>query len=130
MTTRERPLSPHLQIYRWQWTMALSITHRMTGVALTAGTLLLVWWLLAAAMGPEAYAVVERAMSHWLGRLVLFGWSWALFYHLANGIRHLFWDAGRGYELRTGYLTAWLVVVVSVVLTVLAWTIGYGIIGG
>lgn len=129
MTTRERPLSPHLQIYRWQWTMALSIMHRMTGVALAGGTLLLVWWLLAAAMGAEAYAQVEGAMSHWFGRLVLFGWSWALFYHLANGIRHLFWDAGRGYELRTGYATAWLVAVVSVALTALAWAIGYGIIG-
>ena len=130
MTIRDRPLSPHLQIYRWQWTMALSITHRMTGVALAGGTLLLVWWLLAAAMGPQAYAQVEAAMSHWLGRLVLFGWSWALFYHLANGIRHLFWDAGHGYELRTGFITAWLVVVASVLLTVLAWAIGYGIVGG
>lgn len=129
MTTRDRPLSPHLLIYRWQWTMAMSIVHRMTGVALTAGTLLLVWWLLAAAMGPLAYAQVEAAMAHWLGRLVLFGWSWALFYHLANGIRHLFWDAGRGYEMSTGYATAWLVGIASVVLTGLAWAIGYGIIG-
>ncbi len=129
MTTRDRPLSPHLQIYRWQWTMALSIVHRMTGVALTGGTLLLVWWLLATAMGPGPYAQVEAAISSWLGQLVLFGWSWALFYHLANGIRHLFWDAGRGYELRTGYATAWLTVLASVALTALAWAIGYGFIG-
>lgn len=130
MTTRDRPLSPHLLIYRWQWTMALSITHRMTGVALVAGTLLLVWWLLAAAMGPEAYAQVEAVMTHWIGRFVLFGWTWSLFYHLANGIRHLSWDAGLGYELRTGYLTGLLVAVSSIVLTVLTWVVGYGIVGG
>lgn len=130
MTTRDRPLSPHLQIYRWQWTMLLSITHRLSGVALAAGTLLLVYWLVAAASGAEAYASAQAVISHWLGRLLLFGWTWALFYHLANGIRHLFWDMGRGFALATGYATAWLVVLVSVVLTALAWLIGYGLIGG
>jgi succinate dehydrogenase / fumarate reductase cytochrome b subunit len=129
MTTRDRPLSPHLQIYRWQWTMLLSIVHRLTGVALAVGTLLLVYWLVAAASGPEAFASAQAVMSHWLGRLLLFGWTWALFYHLANGIRHLFWDMGRGFALATGYATAWLVVIVSVVLTLLAWLIGYGILG-
>jgi succinate dehydrogenase / fumarate reductase cytochrome b subunit len=128
MTSRDRPLSPHLQIYRWQWTMLLSIVHRMTGVALAVGTLLLVWWLVAIAMGPETYATVQAVMNHWFGRLVLLGFTWALFYHLSNGIRHLFWDAGRGYELSTGYGTAWLVVLASIVLTGLAWLAGYGII--
>ena len=128
MTSRDRPLSPHLQIYRWQWTMLLSIVHRMTGVALSVGTLLLVWWLVAVAMGPETYATVQSFMSHWFGRLVLLGFTWALFYHLSNGIRHLFWDAGRGYELSTGYGSAWLVVIASIVLTGLAWLAGYGII--
>jgi len=128
MTSRDRPLSPHLQIYRWQWTMLLSIVHRMTGVALSVGTLLLVWWLVAVAMGPQTYATVQAFMSHWFGRLILLGFTWALFYHLSNGIRHLFWDAGRGYELSTGYGSAWLVVIASIVLTGLAWLAGYGII--
>jgi len=128
MTSRDRPLSPHLQIYRWQWTMLLSIVHRMTGVALSVGTLLLVWWLIAAAAGPDAFARVQGVMGHWFGRLVLFGFTWALFYHLANGIRHLFWDAGRGYALSTGYASAWLVVLASLALTGLAWLVGYGII--
>ena len=127
MTTRERPVSPHIQIYRWQWTMLLSITHRMTGVGLAVGTLLLVWWVVAAAAGPEAYASAQAFLSHWFGRLLLFGFTWALFYHLCNGIRHLFWDAGKGFELTTGYATAWAVVLASVVLTVLAWVIGYGL---
>ncbi|HUT49530.1 MAG TPA: succinate dehydrogenase, cytochrome b556 subunit [Alphaproteobacteria bacterium] len=128
MTTRDRPLSPHLQIYRWQWTMLLSIVHRLTGVALSVGTLLLVWWLVAVAAGPETYAAVQGFISHWFGRLVLFGFTWALFYHLANGIRHLFWDAGRGYALATGYASAWVVVLASLALTGLAWLAGYGII--
>ena len=130
MTTRDRPLSPHLQIYRWQWTMVLSITQRMTGVALAAGTLLLVWWLIAAAAGAEPYAAVQGAVSHWIGRTLLLGWTYALFYHLCNGIRHLFWDVGRGFELGTGYASAWAVVLVSLAMTALAWLIGYGVIGG
>jgi succinate dehydrogenase / fumarate reductase cytochrome b subunit len=128
MTSRDRPLSPHLQIYRWQWTMLLSIVHRMTGVALSVGMLLLVWWLVAASLGPEEFADAQAFMDHWFGRLILFGFTWALFYHLSNGIRHLFWDAGRGFELQTGYGTAWLVVLASLVLTGLAWLAGYGII--
>ena len=128
MSSRERPLSPHLQIYRWQWTMLLSIVHRMTGVALAVGTLWLVWWLVAAAAGPSAFADAEAFAAHWFGRLILFGFTWALFYHLSNGIRHLFWDAGRGFELSTGYASAWLVVLASAVLTLLAWLAGYGLI--
>ena len=128
MTSRERPTSPHIQIYRWQWTMLLSITHRITGVGLAVGTLLLVWWLVAAATGPESYASAQAFMSHWFGRLLLFGWTWAFFYHLGNGIRHLFWDAGKGFELPTGYATGWIVVVASLGLTGLAWIIAYGIL--
>lgn len=125
---RDRPLSPHLQIYRWQWTMALSILHRMTGVALAVGTLLLVYWVFAAATGPLAFEQAQSLISHWLGRLLLFGWSFALFYHLCNGIRHLVWDAGKGFELRAAYLSALLVVTASIALTGLAWLIGYGIL--
>ncbi len=119
-----RPLSPHLQIYRPQLTSVLSITHRATGVALAVGTLLLVWWLIAAATGPEEYALAQTVMSSWIGRVLLLGWTVALFYHLCNGIRHLFWDAGYGFELRTTYISGWLVIVATLVLTALTWVWG------
>jgi succinate dehydrogenase / fumarate reductase cytochrome b subunit len=119
-----RPLSPHLQIYRWQWTMALSILHRLTGIALALGTLLLVYWLASAAAGPEAFAAAQRAMKHWLGQICLFGWTAALFYHLFNGIRHLVWDAGKGFELRHAYLSGMAVVASAVAATALAWAVG------
>jgi succinate dehydrogenase / fumarate reductase, cytochrome b subunit len=119
-----RPLSPHLQVYRPQLTSVLSITHRATGVALTAGTLLLVWWLVAAATGPEQFAFVRNVMGSWLGKLVLLGWTVSLFFHLANGIRHLFWDAGLGFELRTTYASGWAVIAATVVLTIAAWAWG------
>ena len=98
---RARPLSPHLQVYKPQITSVLSISHRLTGVALAAGTLLLAAWIIAAAMGPAAHARVAGFAGSWLGQLMLFGWSVALFYHLLNGIRHLFWDTGRGLDLAT-----------------------------
>ncbi len=88
MSTNDRPLSPHLQIYRWQWTMALSILHRATGVALAAGTLLLVCWLMSLATGATAFADLQKFLVSLPGKVCLIGWSWALFYHLANGIRH------------------------------------------
>jgi succinate dehydrogenase / fumarate reductase cytochrome b subunit len=121
---RPRPLSPHLQVYRPQLTSVLSITHRATGVALAAGTLLLVWWLVATATGPEQFVTVQAVMGSWLGKLVLLGWTVSLFFHLANGIRHLFWDAGLGFELKTAYASGWVVVAATIVLTVLAWAWG------
>jgi succinate dehydrogenase / fumarate reductase cytochrome b subunit len=129
MARSNRPLSPHLQVYRWQWTMALSILHRITGVALGLGSLLLVYWLTAAATGPEAYARAQGFIGSWLGLLLLFGFSLALFYHLANGIRHLFWDAGRGFELKTAYASGIAVLVAAVVLTGFAWVIGLSMWG-
>ncbi|MFN4310208.1 MAG: succinate dehydrogenase, cytochrome b556 subunit [Ferrovibrio sp.] len=125
MANVERPLSPHLQVYRWPVTMASSILHRVTGVGLALGTLLLTWWLVAAAAGPEYYAWVQMLLGSWLGRLILFGFTWALFYHLLNGIRHLAWDAGYGFSIPAANRSAWLVIVGSVVLTVLAWIIAY-----
>ena len=129
MTTGERPLSPHLQVYRWQITMTLSILHRATGLALAFGTLLLARWLLALASGPEAYAEVAQWNASWLGRLFLFGWTWSLFYHLCNGIRHLAWDAGLGFEIPTFYKSGWTVVIASVVLTLIAWFWAYSVMG-
>ena len=101
MAQAERPLSPHLQIYRWPINMALSIAHRMTGIGLALGLILLTWWLLALASGPEAFATVQAVMRSWLGVLVLFLWTFVLFYHLGNGVRHLVWDAGYGFEIET-----------------------------
>ncbi len=121
----KRPLSPHLQIYRWQWTTALSILHRATGIALAAGTLLLVYWLLAAALGPAPYASAQRIVAHWLGQLLLLGWTASLFYHLFNGIRHLIWDAGKGFELKNAYRSGLLVVVATLAATALAWIAAY-----
>ena len=130
MAQAKRPLSPHLQIYHWPVTMATSILHRATGVALGAGTLLLTWWLVAAASGPSAFADAQAFLSNWLGQLVLLGFSWSLIYHLFNGIRHLFWDAGMGFEIETANRTGWWVIVGSVVVTLIVWAAGYGLLGG
>ena len=128
--TAQRPLSPHLQIYRPQITSVLSISHRLTGLALAIGTLLLVWWLVALASGPEAFATVQGFVGSWLGRLLMLGWTFALFFHLANGIRHLFWDAGYGFDLKTTTASGWAAVAASVVLTILAWGVGLSAMGG
>ena len=125
MPAQNRPLSPHLQVYRPQLTSVLSIVHRMTGVALAFGTLLLVYWLVAVASGPVAYDTAQGLIGSVLGRLLLFGWSVALFYHLCNGIRHLFWDAGFLLELPAVYRSGWAVVVATLVLTLISWAAGY-----
>ncbi len=130
MSSGNRPLSPHLQIYRPQLTAVLSILHRLTGVALAPGTLLLVYWLAAAATGPEAFATAQALVASIVGRLLLLGWTFALFYHLCNGIRHLVWDAGYGLELPDLYRSGWLVVFASGALTVAAWALGYAMRGG
>jgi succinate dehydrogenase cytochrome b subunit len=119
-----RPLSPHLQVYRWQITTVLSILHRASGLALTLGTILLVWWLVAAAEGPDSYGRVQAFLGSWVGRVLLFGWSVALFYHLCNGLRHLSWDTGRGFELRSVTASGWAVVAGTVMLTAIAWAVG------
>ncbi|WPZ35393.1 succinate dehydrogenase, cytochrome b556 subunit [Thalassobaculum sp. OXR-137] len=123
MSAHNRPLSPHLQVYKPQLTSIMSIAHRATGIALAVGTLLLVWWLLAAAAGPDAFATAHGFLGSWFGMLILFGFTYALMYHLCNGIRHLFWDAGYGFELETAYKSGWIAVGASVALTVLAWII-------
>ncbi|MCC7167076.1 MAG: succinate dehydrogenase, cytochrome b556 subunit [Rhodospirillales bacterium] len=124
MTAPNRPLSPHLSIYRPQLTTFLSITHRMTGVALAVGTLLLAWWLGAAAYGPEAYARAQGFLGSILGRLLLLGWTFALFFHLCNGIRHLAWDAGKNFEIKKIYSTGYMVLIAAIALTAIAWAVG------
>lgn len=118
---RPRPLSPNIQIYRPQLTSVLSIANRISGVVLSLAAVVLVIWLLAAAAGPEAYTVVQGALASWLGQVVLFGCTFAFFLHLCGGIRHLVWDMGYGYELRSIYASGWAVVAGSVALTAAAW---------
>jgi len=125
-----RPLSPHLQIYRPMLTMMMSIVHRMTGAALYLGTALLAWWLIAAASGPEAFETVQRFMGSILGRLILLGYTWALIHHMLGGMRHLVWDTGRGFDLKTVETMARLTLGGSVALTLVVWVIGYAVKGG
>lgn len=120
-TTRPRPLSPNVQIYRPQLTSVLSILNRITGILLSACAVVLVVWLAAAAWGPQTYAPVQAAIASWIGRIVLFGATFAFFLHLCGGIRHLVWDTVHGFELRSIYISGWSVVAASVVLTVAAW---------
>lgn len=116
-----RPLSPHLQIYRPQISSVLSIFHRITGVGLTLSAVLVVWWLLAAAVGPEYFATVDGLLTSWIGLLVLMGSGWALSYHLLNGIRHMVWDLGYGFEIESIDRGGIAMVIGSGVLTVLLW---------
>jgi len=121
MATRERPLSPHLQVYRWQVQMVTSILHRATGIVLAAGMVGLVWGLLALAAGPERWAAFTACAGSPFGKLVLLGFSWALAYHLVNGIRHLVQDAGHGYAIPEFVRSSWLSIIGSFVLVALAW---------
>ena len=123
MAAGNRPLSPHLQIYRPQITSVLSITHRFTGVALSVGFLLLVYWLVALARGDAAYAAALQLFGAWPVKLVLFLFSLAFFYHFCNGLRHLWWDTGRGFEIPQINASGWAVVIASLVLTVLTWAV-------
>lgn len=118
---KERPLSPHLQIYKPQMTSVLSIFHRISGIVLFFGAFLWTGWLVGLASGPECYDWVQGFALHPLGILVLVGWSFVLFYHLLNGIRHLMWDAGIGVDIPTATKTGWIVIVSTVVLTALTW---------
>lgn len=124
-TITRRPLSPHLQIYRFQLSMFLSIANRIASVALSFGTLLLVWWLVAAASGPQAFATVQRCVGHPLGQVVLFGWTVALVYHFVGSLRHLGWDAGYGFAKVAFNRTGQISIVATVLLTALIWVVGY-----
>lgn len=125
MATEDRPLSPHLTVYRAQITSILSIFHRGTGVMLVVGAPLLVYWLVAGAVGPEAFATAQWFLGIWIVQLALFVWTWCLIYHLLNGVRHLVWDIGYGYEIPNLTLSGWFVYFAAAGLTVLAWIAGY-----
>jgi succinate dehydrogenase / fumarate reductase cytochrome b subunit len=119
-----RPLSPHLQIYRPQLTSMLSILHRATGIALSIGALYLAIWVMCAAGKSDTYAAFQSFNTSILGRILLGGWLFSAYYHLCNGIRHLFWDAGYGFELKDAYRSGWLVVGISAIATVVSWIAG------
>ncbi len=127
MDQRQRPLSPHLQVYKPQLTSVLSIVHRLTGVALSIGSLLLAWWLLAAAAGPEAFGTAQAFLGSWFGQLVLLGFSFSLFYHLCNGVRHLIWDSGHLLEIEDVYRSGWIMLGTAVALTIIAWTVALAV---
>ncbi len=114
-----RPLSPHLQIYRPQITMVISILHRITGCALLLGAVLIVWWFIAAAVSPGYFDLVDRLLTSWVGLLVMVGSLWALWFHALNGVRHLVWDSGRGFDLTVVTRTGWAVVGGSLIMTLL-----------
>jgi len=126
----ERPLSPHLFIYKPTLTMMMSIAHRITGAGLYLGTLLIAWWLIAAASGPKPYAAIGSFMSSFIGRLILFGYTWALMHHMLGGIRHLIWDNLRGFGPQEREWLAVASLVGSISLTIVIWVVGYLFMGG
>ncbi len=130
MASGNRPLSPHIQVYRPQITSVLSILHRMTGVFLTLGTLLLTWWLVSGAYGADAFATCQAFLGSWLGHLLLWGFTFSLFYHLGNGIRHLLWDFGWGFELEQLRLSGFVMVAGAVALTLITLIAAYVSTGG
>lgn len=125
MQSTNRPLSPHIQIYRLPLTALTSIAHRISGALLVLGTLVLVYWLVAAASGPQAYADAQGVLGSWIVQLIIFLWTYALFYHLCNGVRHLIWDAGYGFDLDTAHKSGIVVLIAAGILTVIAWIIAF-----
>ena len=125
MTAKSRPLSPHLSVYKFRITSTLSILHRLTGVALSLGAVALVWWLFAIASGPDAYAVFAAVAGSIVGKVAIAGWLFTFFYHLCNGVRHLFWDTGRGFELAQARASGLAVVTVSALATLGAWFLAF-----
>jgi succinate dehydrogenase / fumarate reductase cytochrome b subunit len=119
--TKPRPLSPHLQIYKWQLTSLMSIGHRASGIALSLGSILIVTWLVTLASGPELFSIASLVISHWFGQFILFGFSVVLFYHLLNGIRNLSWDIGYGFNLSIVYKTGYAVLFTALFLTIVTW---------
>ena len=126
----KRPLSPHLQIYKPQLTSVLSIVHRASGVFISLAIPFLVYWIWALGQGPDGYESSRDFFGSFIGRTLLLGWSFAFFYHLCNGLRHLVWDVGRGFDLASVYRGGWLVVAASIAMTMITWVIAYGSRGG
>ncbi|MFK8067065.1 MAG: succinate dehydrogenase, cytochrome b556 subunit [Gammaproteobacteria bacterium] len=128
MSAQNRPLSPHLDVYRLPLTAIISICHRITGVGLSVGTVLLAYWLMAAASGPESFASINSLLGSWFGKILLFLWTFAFYFHFCHGIRHLFWDAGKGFEQSEGERLAMIELIATVMLTIV--TVAIAFIGG
>ena len=118
-----RPLSPHLDIYQYQITWTVSIMHRITGVAMTLGLILIVAWLVAAAFSPGLFSLIDGVLRSWIGMIIIFGSLWAFWFHFLNGIRHLIWDLGYGFNLSTVWRSGWVVVLGSIILTIFSFLI-------
>ena len=129
MSTTGRPLSPHIHIYKPQLTSVLSILHRATGIFLCLGAVVYAWWVTALSLGPGPYEAMREVLGSWLGKLLLFAWTFSFFFHLCNGVRHLFWDAGTGFDLQTVYASGRVVVAASIVLTIVAFGLAYAMLG-
>jgi succinate dehydrogenase / fumarate reductase cytochrome b subunit len=130
MTPRiDRPLSPFMT-YRWTLTMVMSIVHRITGIALYAGTLLMAWWLIATASGPNAYANIQGFTASWIGRVIVFGYTWALLHHMLSGIRHLIWDLGYGFGANEREWLTRAALFGGIILTIVLWIVAYAMGGG
>jgi len=127
MTTGNRPLSPHMKIYKFPLNGLMSGSHRVTGILLSIGTLLFAYWLIAAAYGAESYETAQAFFGSWLGQLMLIGWTFCLYYHLVNGIRHLIWDMGKCLEKEDLIKTGRIGMAVTAVLTIATWIIGYSV---
>ncbi|NNE38117.1 MAG: succinate dehydrogenase, cytochrome b556 subunit [Gammaproteobacteria bacterium] len=127
MASVKGPLSPHLTVYKWQITMVLSILHRATGVFLSVGLLLFSYWLLSVASGMETFQNVSTHLTPWYGKAILLAFTFSIYLHLCNGIRHLFWDGGIGFEINTSNFSGYIVALVSVLLTILSWALGGGL---
>ena len=121
MADTQRPLSPHMGIYKWQVQMVTSIVHRATGIALSVGTLLVLWGVYSLASGEDSYNQFKTCIGSPIGLVLMFGWTWALFYHLCNGIRHLFQDGGMGYAIPQFVRSSWLSIIGSIVLAIIVW---------
>ncbi len=130
MTMNERPLSPHLQIYKVELPMLLSGLHRITGIALSVGSILLVAWIASAVYSAEVFAALSHFLGSFIGQLMLFGWTFSLVYHSVSGVRHLIWDTGRLLEVKQIHSSSKIVLAITIVLTVLAWIVGGGFPGG
>lgn len=124
---KNRPLSPHLQVYRPQITSMLSILHRITGGGLAVGAVLVAFWLFAARHSDDMFAMTQTFRAHAIGKIMIFCWLFAFVYHLMNGIRHLAWDAGLGFNIKTTYITGWLVFIASILATIAIWVMGGGL---
>ena len=124
MRQKYRPLSPHLQVYRLPLSALMSISHRATGIALVGGALLLCCWVVSAAYGPEAFAIIQDLLGSWFGYAILLGLTFSLFYHLGNGIRHLSWDAGWGFDLTTMQITGFMVIAFAIFMTAITFIVG------